>query len=173
MGVDAENPRLYFFWDVYMNAMRVLGRQSVVLGLKGNDKTAIIAELVDTLLSAGLITDRESAMKVVLEREKKMSTGLQSGVAIPHGKTDTIDHLVAAIGIKKDGVEFESLDGLPAKIIVLTLSPTSRAGPHIQFLAEISKSLADATNRENILNATTQDEVIEILFPDKAAQSAA
>lgn len=152
-----------------MNPKRVLSKETVALQLAGTSKDAIIEELVDVLVAAGRIKDRKAALKAVLERERKMSTGLQNGIAIPHGKTDTVESLVAAIGLKKEGIPFDSLDGQPCQIFLITLSPASRTGPHIQFLADISRTLHDAAVRQQVLNATTEDEVVEILCRERCA----
>lgn len=149
-----------------MNLRSVMGPECVALNLKGSTKEEIIAEMIDVLLAAGKLRttrDREEALRVVLERERKMSTGMQSGIAIPHGKTDCVESLVAAVGIKREGVNFESLDGQPSRIFVMTLSPNTRTGPHIQFLAEISRALSDAKIRDRVLNAHSAEEVLDAL----------
>jgi PTS system nitrogen regulatory IIA component len=153
-----------------MNPKRVLTRETVVLNLQSEDKDGIIEELIDVLVAAGKIEDRKAALKAVMEREKKMSTGLQNGIAIPHGKTDTVESLIAALGMKKAGIAFDSLDGQPAQIILITLSPVSRTGPHIQFLADISRTLHDAKVRQRVLDAATEEDVLEILAGDQAAE---
>ena len=152
-----------------MTPNRVLAKETVILHLKGADKSAILEELIDVLVASGRIKDRKAALKAVMEREKKMSTGLQNGIAIPHGKTDTVDSLVAALGIRKEGVDFDSLDGLPAQIFLMTLSPASRTGPHIQFLADISRTLHDAAVRQQVMDATSEEQVLEILARDRTA----
>lgn len=146
-----------------MNTKRVIAKEAVLMELQSTTKEAAIGELIAALGAAGLIKDPAMALKAVLEREKKMSTGLQNGIAIPHGKSDAVESLVAAVGIKQAGLEFESLDGQPARIIVLTLTPASRAVLHIQFLAGISKSLGDPVIRQQILDARTPDAVIDAL----------
>lgn len=146
-----------------MNPKRILAKDTIVMRLKSDSKDGVIEELIDTLVTAGKIKDRKAALKAVVEREKKMSTGLQNGIAIPHGKTDTLDVLVAAIGIKPEGIPFESLDGEPARIILLTVSPASRTGPHIQFLADISRVLHNDETRQKVLEAANEDEVMELL----------
>ena len=146
-----------------MNLKKALTPETIAPELKGATKDAVIEELVDLLVAAGRIKDRLTALRAVLEREKKMSTGMQSGIAIPHGKTATVDSLVAAFGIKREGVNFDSLDGLPAHIFVMTLSPENRTGPHIQFLAEISRQLNDPQIRERLLQAATADDILNIL----------
>jgi len=152
-----------------MNAASVLRKQTVLLGLQADSKRAVIGELLDALVASGQIKDRAAAEHAVFDRESKMSTGLQDGLAIPHAKGEFVDHIVAAIGIKKEGVPFESLDGQPARIIVLTLSPLNKPGPHIQFLAEISKALSQSAVRERLLAAMSQDAIIDALASAGAA----
>lgn len=146
-----------------MNLKKALSKETISLHLHGADKGEIIEELVDLLVQAGKVRDRKMALKAIVEREKKMSTGMQNGIAIPHGKSDTVDGLVAAIGVKKEGVDFEALDGKPSHIFVMTLSPINRTGPHIQFLAEISRLLNSPESRERVLNAATEDEILEVV----------
>lgn len=156
-----------------MNPKRVLSKETVVLSLKATTKEALIEELIDVLVQAGRVKDRKAALKTVLERERKMSTGLQNGIAIPHGKTDTVESLVAALGIKKEGIDFDSLDGQPSTIFLMTLSPASRTGPHIQFLADISRTLHDPAIRQQVLEATSEEAVVELLCRERPAGSAA
>ena len=147
-----------------MNLKKPLTVETICLDLKGATKEAILAEMVDLLMASGHIRDRDAVLKAVLEREKRMSTGMQNGIAIPHGKTDSVDCLVAALGIKRAGVGFGALDGQPSNIFVMTVSPDSRTGPHIQFLAEISRPLNDASVRAKLLAATSPDEVLHLLI---------
>ncbi|MCZ7593402.1 MAG: PTS sugar transporter subunit IIA [Kiritimatiellae bacterium] len=156
-----------------MNPKRVLSKETIILNLAATSKEALIEELVDVLVQTGRVKDRKVALKAVLERERKMSTGLQNGIAIPHGKTDTVESLVAALGIKREGIDFESLDGQPCQIFLMTLSPASRTGPHIQFLADISRTLHDAAIRQQVLDATSEETVVDILCRDNTAPPAA
>ena len=138
--------------------------ETISLDLRGNDKDEILAEMVDLLAASGHIRDKEAVLKAVTDREKRMSTGMQNGIAIPHGKTDSVDCLVAALGIKREGIDFGALDGQPSTIFVMTVSPDSRTGPHIQFLAEVSRPLNDASVRAKILSASTREEVLKLLL---------
>ena len=142
----------------------VLRRGCFALDLKGTTKEAIIREMIDLMVKAGRIPDRQAALDAVLEREAKMSTGMQCGVAIPHGKTTTVDELVTALAIKRDGVDFESMDGQPSRIFVMTLSSVNRAGPHMQYLAEIGKLLSCPPVREALLEAETEEAMIRVLL---------
>lgn len=148
-----------------MNNRKPLTLETISLSLKGETKEAIIAEMVDLLVASGHVLDRDAVFKAVLERERRMSTGMQNGIAIPHGKTDAVDTLVAAMGVKREGVDFGALDGEPSTIFVMTVSPDSRTGPHIQFLAEISRPLNDPAVREKILAATTREEILRLVLP--------
>ena len=146
-----------------MNLKKVLSPDTVWVDLKADTKQGIIEEMVDRLFAAGKFKDRETALAAVLEREAKMSTGMQNGVAIPHGKTDAVKSLVAAVGLNKAGVNFDSMDGSPCTIFIMTLSPIRRSGPHMQFLAEVSRLISQPAEREKLLAAKTHGDIYEIL----------
>ena len=141
---------------------KLLCKENIFLDLKSCIKHDIIEEMIDRLCLAGMITNKEKVLLSVLEREKKMTTGMEHGIALPHGKTDAVNDLVVAIGIKKEGMDFDCIDHNPAKIFIMTVSPLSHTGPHIQFLAEVSKLLKDPKAREQLLAATTEEEVIKV-----------
>lgn len=146
-----------------MNLKKILTEDSILPELTAGTKRGVIEEIITFMADGGKITNRSDAVQALLAREEKMSTGMQNGVAIPHGKTDAVDQLVAAIGIHRTGVNFSAIDSKPSHIFVITLSPENRAGPHIQFLAEISKLLSRAELREKLLNATAADEIFNLL----------
>jgi fructose-specific phosphotransferase system IIA component len=145
-----------------MNLKKVLFPDCVWVDLKADTKKGIIEEMVDRLIAAGKISDRESVLESVFAREEKMSTGMQNGVAIPHGKTDAVKSLVAAIGLNKSGVDFDSMDGSPCTIFIMTLSPLKRRGPHMQFLAEVSRLISQPAEREKLLACKTNNEIHEL-----------
>jgi PTS system nitrogen regulatory IIA component len=146
-----------------MNLKTVLTAETISLHLKGSTKQEIINELLDILVAAKKIQDREAAYAAVTEREYKMSTGMKHGIAIPHGKSTTIHDLVACIGISDKPIDFDSLDHEPCRIFIMTLSPIEKTGPHLQFLAEISLLFKSAEKRQEILNAGSADAVLKIL----------
>ena len=146
-----------------MNLKRVLTKEVITVGLEGNTKEEIIDSLVSLLEKGGKISDVDKVRNCILERESKMSTGMEAGIAIPHGKTDAVKELVACIGIKKEGVDFKALDGQPSSIFIMTVSPLNKTGPHVQFLAEISRVLREAPLRTKLLEAGSAE---EILFSD-------
>ena len=122
-------------------------------------------ELLEQLMSSLYFSVMgETARAAVNAREQAGCTALANGIAIPHGKTDSVDCLVAALGIKREGIDFGALDGQPSTIFVMTVSPDSRTGPHIQFLAEVSRPLNDASIRAKILSAASREEVLRLLL---------
>ena len=156
-GLDEEGGR------VDPGFREALSPDCIVLNLKGTDKESIITELVDTLDSRGCLSDRDQVLRDVLDREKSMSTGMQHGIALPHAKTEGVGRIVAALGLLPGGVDFKSLDGEPAKVILLLASPSKQAGPHIQVLASAAALLNDDIRRADLLAAQSVEEAALIL----------
>ena len=129
--------------------------------LKGVNKEEIMEELLGILAQNELVQDLDAARQALWQRERSMSTGLQYGVAIPHGRTDSVPQLVCAVGITREGVDFDSMDGEPSRIFVITLSPQSKPAPHIQFMSTISQILNSA-GRERVLACQTASEICGI-----------
>ncbi len=146
-----------------MSLKQIITRDTIAVGIAGKTKEEIIDKLLDILFKAGKIDDKKAAMDAVMERERKMSTGMKQGIAIPHGKSAIVKDLVACIGISKAPVEFDSLDHEPCRIFIMTLSPPDKTGPHLQFLAEVSLLFKSAEKREKLLTATSSQEVLSIL----------
>ena len=145
-----------------MKIKNILTPAVISVGLKSTTKAGVIGELLDLLVAAKLVTDRGKALAAVMEREQKMSTGIEHGVAIPHGKTDAVKGLAACIGISREGVDFASLDGQPSTIFIMTLSPVDRVGPHVQFLAEVSMVIKAEAARRKLLEAKSARDVLDV-----------
>ncbi len=135
----------------------------VTTELAGRDKNEIIKSMLDLVCNSGKVKDPAAALKAVLDHEAAMSTGMENGIAIPHAKTDAVDELVAAVGVSKRKIDFENLDRKPAQIFIMTLSPMHGTGLHVQFLADISRLLKEASIRKQILKAKTDEELLAIL----------
>ncbi|MBQ7611835.1 MAG: PTS sugar transporter subunit IIA [Spirochaetaceae bacterium] len=150
-----------------MDLKSILTNETVNLHLKGTTKEEIIDELLDMLVAAGKVKDKAIAKACVLDREKKMSTGMKHGIAIPHGKTDSIESLVACIGISDNPIDFDSLDQEPSRIFIMTLSPIDKTGPHLRFLAEVSLLFKSPEKRKQLLSVKTSEEVIQLLTSDE------
>jgi len=146
-----------------LDLLSLITPECTTLDLKGQTKDEIITELVDMLAAGGRLLDRDQALADVFEREKTMSTGMQNGIALPHGKTAGTDDLAVAVGIKKEGVNFESVDGEKSRLFILVVSPRKISGPHVQFLAAVGAVLEDGAVREAVINAATVEKAVELL----------
>ena len=146
-----------------MNLTKILQSSCVRVPLKGKDKKGIITELVDLLAGNELLLDRDAVLEAVLMREQTRSTGIGSGIAIPHGKCEAVKELVMAIGIASEPVDFESVDGKGVTIILLLVSPADQTGPHIQALAKISRLMLDDKFKESLENVGSSEEAYELI----------
>jgi len=142
---------------------QILQPTCVKAPLEGKDKKSVITELVDLLNDNGSLLDRDVALEAVMMREQTKSTGIGSGIAIPHGKCNAVKELVMAIGIAAEPIDFESIDGKPVIIIILLVSPADQTGPHIQALAKISRLMLDESFKQSLEKATSAEEVYELL----------
>ena len=126
--------------------------KSIAADLKGSTKEEVIEELVGLLVTAGSIEKKHKSkvVEVLLAREALGSTAIGQGIAIPHGKCDSVSKLTGALGVSKKGIDFDSLDGEPAYIFFLLVAPIDSAGPHLKALARISRFLKDKYIRENL-----------------------
>lgn len=141
----------------------ILQPACVKVPMASKDKESAITELIDLLASSGHLLDRNSVLEAVMIREQTRSTGIGSGIAIPHGKCAGVKELVMAIGIISDPIDFDSIDHKPVSIIVLLVSPMDRTGPHIQALARISRLLLDEELKAKMEKATSAPQVYELI----------
>ena len=149
--------------DPLMTLLEILSPEAIVVDLQGETKEEIIAELSKLVAKNCQIENSDDIFQAVIEREKIMSTGIGDGIAIPHGKSDSVDKLVAALGTKRRGVDFEALDGEPAYVFFLLVSPTNISGPHIKALARISRYLKNEEFKKRLIAAHTSDDIISII----------
>jgi fructose-specific phosphotransferase system IIA component len=154
--------------QVYIGAQDMLLTQilqptCVKVPIEAKDKESAIIELLDLLDTNGLLKDRDSAQKAVMTREKTRSTGIGSGIAIPHGKCNSVKELVMTMGIVPDGMDFQSVDSKPVKIIILLVSPLDQTGPHIQALASISRLMLDEEFKLKLEQSSSADELYNLL----------
>lgn len=145
-----------------MKIKNILNPALITTSLRSTTKEGIIGELLDILVAEKKIINRDEVLAALMDRERKMSTGIQHGVAIPHAKTKAVKELVACIGLKKEGADFAALDGEPSRIFIMTLSPIDRVGPHVQFLAEISMVIKTEEARNRLLQAESAREVLAV-----------
>jgi len=142
---------------------QILKPKCIKIPLDSKDKASAIRELIDLLGSNGVLADKEAALASVLQREQTRSTGIGSGIAIPHGKCEAVKDFVMAIGLAGEPIDFSSVDGQAVKIIFLLVSPLDQTGPHIQALAKISRLMLDDEFKSKLEGAQSAEEVYELL----------
>ena len=148
-----------------MNIMGFLDERAVSTEIKAQTKEDVIRELVSLLVRAGAIKDKDvnKLIQILLKRESLGSTGIGQGVGIPHGKSDCVDRLVAAFGVSRSGMNFDSLDGEPVHLFFLLVAPEDSAGPHLKALARISRLLKDKHFRDSLRNARDEKLLVKII----------
>jgi len=148
-----------------MKTSEFLCAKAVSSDLKSTKKPEVIAELVDLLISAGSIDKkhRKKILEVLMAREALGSTAIGQGIAIPHGKCDCIKKLVGCLGVSRQGIKFDSLDGEPAYIFFLLIAPVDSAGPHLKALARISRLLKDKYIRESLKTAQDDKSIVSLV----------
>ena len=142
----------------------VITLDCINIDLKGQTKLEIIDEMVDMLYNNGKLNDREEYKNEILKREAQSSTGMEEGIAIPHGKTKAVKIPTVAIGISKKGVDYESLDGEPSHLFFMIAAPENSNDSHIELLSKITTLLLEDDIREALLNAKSKEEVLDILM---------
>jgi PTS system nitrogen regulatory IIA component len=135
--------------------------ERVIADLDAQTKPEVLAELVSPLQAAGLDTVR--ARTALLDREQLGTTGIGDGVAIPHGKIESLTEIILVVGRSRKGVDFEALDFKPCRIFFLVLAPEQAAGLHLRILAHISRLLRDEAFRAAFLNAPDRDSLWNML----------
>lgn len=141
--------------------------QLIKLELASTTKVDAIKELITILDGAGYVTDAEAFLKSVLEREKVGSTGIGKGIAIPHSRTATVREVVVAVGRSKQGIDFEALDNKPVHLIFLIAAPIESGGLYLKALARLSRLLRYQEFRNDLMEATTVEDVIKIISSEE------
>lgn len=146
-----------------MNLKKVLSPAVMLPALEATDAYAAIDAMVAALAATRGIGDVAPLIEAVRAREARDRTGLEHGIAVPHGKTDAVNELVAGIARLVTPVDFGSRDGIPARLLVMTISPAARSGPHLQFIGEVVRLLRDASHREALLAAPDAAAMYEVM----------
>jgi fructose-specific phosphotransferase system IIA component len=146
-----------------MRVRDLLDEKTVKTDLECVDKEECFEEMVDILVQAGHITDRATALKVIQEREAQATTGIGRGIAVPHGKDESIPALIAALGTSSSGIEFDALDGEPVHVVFLLLASNHEQGRHLQALAEISRLVGTPGFCRRVVEANTRADLLALL----------
>ena len=146
--------------DFKMKITDLLNKNAIQLNGTFKNKEEVIDKLIELMTTNGNITDKEKYKKVVLKREEDGTTGIGDGIAIPHGKTDAVTKPGLSAIIVPNGVEFNALDGKPAKILFLIAAPDTKDNVHLDVLSRLSTLLMDTEFRKALLNAKTPEEFL-------------
>jgi PTS system nitrogen regulatory IIA component len=145
-----------------MKIIDLLLKEAILSDLKANDKKGVLEELVTPVARIADIK-HDYLVKVLMERERLGSTGIGEGIGIPHGKVKDLESLVLGFGLSKKGIDFDSMDGHPAHIFFLLLTPENSTGLHLKLLARISRILKNDSFKQKLLRATNRDEIYSII----------
>ena len=151
-----------------MRLTEILKPANISLDMEAGTKQEAIGDLVTLLSAKGELLDAGKVLDAVMEREATRTTGIGNGLAIPHGKCTGVNKLVAAMGRVRTPVDFQAIDGKPVSLIWLLASPPDKTGPHISALAQISRLMTNSQLRNAILQATTPEQVFELIQKQEA-----
>lgn len=146
-----------------MKISQLLSLNTIKLNLVATNKDEVINQLVDVLWNAGKLNDKDLYKEEILKRESLSSTGIGERIAIPHAKTSAVKNASLALGIYKDGVDYDSLDGEPVNIVFMIAAPEGANNEHLETLSRLSVLLMNPEFKNGLLNAKTPQEVISLL----------
>ncbi|RXZ27562.1 PTS fructose transporter subunit IIA [Fusobacterium necrophorum] len=149
---------------------KFIQKECISLELQSKNKADVIDELIEILDKAGKLNDREIFKKEILKREAQSSTGLEEGIAIPHAKTAAVKVPSIAIGISKEGLDYESLDGEVSRLFFMIAAAEGAEDTHIELLSKLSTILLEDEVREALLHAKSKEEVIQMLEDEMAKE---
>lgn len=135
----------------------------IKIDLEAEDKDEVFEELVDHLVRNSGLSGRTEVISSIQEREAKMSTGIKTGIALPHGKTDAVTGICGAIGISRKGIDYDSLDGEPVNLVILLLSSKKDSELHLKTLKKIAELLEFSEFYQQIVKADTPEKANAIV----------
>lgn len=146
-----------------MNITSILSKDSLISDLKAQTKDEVIRELAQAVTKSEPAITEDELVFILQEREKLGSTGIGSGVAIPHGKISNLDHIVAGFGRSQKGIDFDSQDGEPTHLFFVLVAPENTAGLHLKALAKLSRLLKDSHFRDRLMQAADGATIYKII----------
>ncbi len=141
----------------------LLDKDSIAMSLRSRTKDEVLEEMVDLLDRTGKIKSKDAVLKGIVDRERIMTTGIGNGVAVPHCKTSAVDRLVAALGISRDGIDFQAPDNEPARLLFILVAEENNPGPHVRALARLAKLLSSKGAREDLLAAKSPEGLLRVI----------
>ena len=147
----------------------LLTAERIKIPLTSTSKDELLRELVDLAADDVQVRDREEVLRAVMDREEVLSTGIGHGVAIPHGKSSSVNGLVLVAGVAREGIDFEALDGKPVQLFFLLVGPESAAGEHVKALSRISRLLRRESFRQRLIDASDPKTFYSVLSEAEAS----
>jgi len=135
----------------------------IIFDLKAKAKDEIIEELVELVNTSNMVTDKNSLLKDIKERENLVTTGIGYGVAFPHAKTKSVKGIVIAFGRSNKGIDFEAIDHKPVFLFFLIAAPEDAIGAHLNVMSRLSYLMKSEENRQKLMKATSPGEVLELI----------
>ena len=151
-----------------MKVIDFLAPDCIIPVLAAKTKPGILAELSSHLAKVVPGVEAETLRRVLEEREQLASTAIGDGIAIPHGKLDSVGHLVGTLGRSVEGIEFESIDGKPTHLVFMLVAPSSSTGVHLKALARLSRLFRDADFRARLLAAPSGEAMYQVIAEEDA-----
>lgn len=144
-----------------MRLTDLLDQDLILPSLEGQNKRDVLNEFAGLLFEHRKVRDAKEFLEVILAREALGSTGIGEGIAIPHGKLKSLNHLVLSFGISRTGIDFDAMDGEPVYLFFVLIAPEDSPGDHLKALARISRILKNRSFRERLLKAQNREEIYE------------
>lgn len=142
----------------------ILSKDLIEVNLKSQTMDAVMNEMIDKLAIAGIVESKDAFKQAILQREEQSTTGIGMHIAIPHGKSNTVKRPAVVFGLHREGVDWNSVDGTPAKLIFMIAVPEEKAGSaHLKILQMLSRKLMDEDFRERLLQVQSVDEAYQLL----------
>jgi len=151
-----------------MRVVDFLQPDCVVANMDATTKPAVLAELSQRLARTVPGVNPDTLLHVLEERELLASTAIGDGIAIPHGKLDSVGHLVGVLGRAVNGIEFESIDGKPTHLVFMLVTPASSTGVHLKALARLSRLFRDPEFRQRLLVAPSSEAMYQVIAEEDA-----
>ena len=146
-----------------MRITELLDKRSIRIDGAPKSKNEALDQMVELMAKSGKINDEEAYRSQVYAREEESTTGIGEGIAIPHGKTDAVSKPGLSAMVINDGVEFDSLDGQPAKLLFLIAAPNTKDNVHLDVLSRLSTLLMDTEFRKSLMEAKTPEEFLRYI----------
>lgn len=151
-----------------MKITDILTEQFVRTNLEGTTKDEVLNAMVEIASASQRVLDKEKVRAAIFDRERIMSTGVGSGFAIPHGKTDAVSDIVGSFAVTAQPIDYKSLDDQPVRILFLLVGRDNMVGPHIKLLSRISRLMNKEEFRKKLLDARNPGEILELFKQEEA-----